>query len=98
MQNTIKKENEVFKKDLSKVDGSYTKCIGDNIALIYDLGVDVRIDLNTFKTKIIDIIKTAKDTEAKRNFLFKLNSQRSKMQALEFVNNAYLRGSGLGAI
>jgi hypothetical protein len=98
MRNTIKKETDIFKKDLSKVEGSYTKCISDNINLIYDLGVDTKVDLVTFVNKIIDIIKDAKDTDAKRNFLVKLKMQRSKMHALEFVNNAYLRGCGLEAI
>lgn len=98
MKNTIKKEKDLFKKDLSNADGSYTKALGDNMALINDLGVDVRVDLKQYISKILEIIAVAHDTQAKRKFIMTLNSKRSKFDAMMYVTNAYMKGIGLEAI
>ena len=95
---TIKKEKDLFKKDLSNKDGSYAKCLNDNIFIINEMGVDAKIDLNNYINKIIEIIKPAHDTNAKRNFIVNLQRQRSKINAMMYVNNAWLKGSGLEAI
>jgi len=94
----IKKEKDVFKKDLSNAEGSYTKCIGDNMALINDLGTDYSIDLQTYIKRILDIVKEAHDTPAKRKFIATLMGQKSKMNAMLYVSNAYMKGIGLEAI
>ena len=96
--NTIKKEKDLFKKDLSNTKGSYAKCLNDNILLIHDLGSDVRVDLPTYIKKIIEIVKPAHDTNAKRNFILTLQRQRSKVNAMMYVDNAWLKGSGLESI
>ena len=98
MKTTVKKEKDLFKKDLSEVKGSYTKCLNDNIFIINELGSDVRVDLPTYINKIIEIVKPANETNAKRNFIFTLQKQRSKLNAMMYVNNAWLKGSGLEAI
>jgi hypothetical protein len=94
----MKKEKDLFKKDLSNAEGSYTKCIGDNIALINDLGTDYTVDLQTYIKRIIEIIKDAHDTPAKRKFVATLQTQRNKMNAMLYVSNAYMRGIGLEVI
>ena len=91
----MKNQKDLFKKDLSQIDGSYTKSLSDNMCLINDLGTDVRVDLNSYINRIIEIIKPAKDTAAKRNFVLNLQKQRSKIGAMMLVSNAFLRGSGL---
>jgi len=98
MKNTIKKEKDLFKKDLSNAEGSYTKALGDNIALINDLGNDVRIDLPNYITSIEAIIKLAHDTPAKRKFITNLHNQRSKVNAMIYVMNAYMKGIGMETI
>ncbi len=91
----MKKEKDLFKKDLSNAEGSYTKCIGDNMALINSLGIDYSIDLQTYINRIMDIIKDAHDTPAKRKFIMTLRGQRSKVNAMMYVSNAYMKGIGL---
>jgi len=91
----MKQEKNLFKKDLSNAEGSYTKCIGDNYELITNLGNDARIGVNEYINRIKEIIKDAHDTPAKRNFLLSLNSQTNKYKAMTLVSNAYLRGIGL---
>lgn len=98
MKDTIKKEKDLFKKDLSNAEGSYTKRIGDNIALINELGTSRSIDLQTYIKRILEIIKDAHDTPAKRKFVTTLQSQRNKMNAMLYVSNAYMKGIGLEAI
>lgn len=98
MKTTIKKEKDLFKKDLSNVEGSYTKALGDNIALINDLGNDVRIDLPKYISSIETIIKPANDTPAKRNFILTLHKQRSKVNAMIYVMNSYMKGIGMESI
>jgi hypothetical protein len=94
----MKKEKDLFKKDLSNAEGSYTKCIGDNIALINDLGTDYTVDLQTYIKRIIELIKDAHDTPAKRKFVTTLQAQRNKMNAMLYVSNAYMKGIGLEVI
>ncbi len=94
----VKKEKDLFKKDLSNKQGSYTKALGDNMLLINDLGNDIRIDLPTYIKKIVDIVKDANDTNAKRNFVLTLTKQRSKLNAMSYVMNAYLKGCGMEVI
>jgi len=94
----MKKQEEIFKRDLSKVDGTYTKLLTDNYVLITDLGNDVRIDLPNYIKRISSIVEPATDTPAKRNFLMKLHQKRSKFEAMLYVSNAWLNGSGLGTI
>lgn len=94
----MKKEQDLFKKDLSSQKGSYTKSLNDNMCLINDLGTDVSVDLRTYVNRIIEIIKPAHDTEAKRKFVMTLQRQRNKTDAMMYVMNAYLRGCGMEAI
>ena len=94
----MKSEKEIFKHDLSNVEGSYTKPLQENITLINDLGTDVTIDLKTYVNKIIEIISSAKDTPAKRNFIMNLQKKRSKVDVMMYTNNAWLNGCGLGVI
>ena len=97
-KNTIKKEKDVFKKDLSNTEGSYTKELNDNINLINDMANDVTVDLKTYIKRVLEIIEPAHDTTAKRNFIYKLQTQPNKIKAVSYVTDAWLKGSGLGVI
>lgn len=94
----VKKEKDVFKKDLSIVEGSYTKELNDHIQEINSKFEDNSIDVNGYRDLIIKIIEKAHDTPAKRNFLFNLSKKRTKYDILFYVTSSYLNGSKLGVI
>lgn len=95
---SIKKEEDLFKFDLSNQDGTYTKALNDNMSTVNELGNDFTVDLKTYVNRILEIVKPANDTPAKKNFIATLMSQKSKVSAMLFVSNAYLRGCGLESI
>ena len=94
-KNTIKKEKDVFKHDLTNDENSYVYYLNK---AIQSHELDTITNLNEMKSRVIEIITPAKDTPAKRNFIFRLNGQRDCFRALEFVYNATLNGQGLGVI
>lgn len=91
----VKKEKDIFKKDLSEVETSYVHHLIKNKEKIDEL---VMSPLNTFKQEVLKIVESANDTPAKRNFVLTLNQQRNTMSALQFVYNVMLRGQGLEVI
>lgn len=91
----VKKEKDIFKKDLSEVETSYVHHLIKNKEKIDGL---VMSPLNTFKQEVLKIVEPANDTPAKRNFVLTLNQQRNTMSALQFVYNVMLRGQGLEVI
>jgi hypothetical protein len=95
---SIKKEEDLFKFDLSNQDGTYTKALNDNMSTVNELGNDFTVDLKTYVSRILEIVKPANDTPAKRKFVATLMSQRDKTNAMLYVSNAYLRGCGLESI
>jgi len=95
---SIKKEEDLFKFDLSSQEGTYTKALNDNMSTVNELGNDFSVDLKTYVNRILEIVKPAHDTPAKKKFIATLMSQRSKMNAMLYVSNAYLRGCGLESI
>lgn len=94
----VKKEKDLLKKDLSTVEGSYTKELNDHIQEINSKFEDNSIDVNSYRDLIIKIIEKAHDTPAKRNFLFNLSKKRTKYDILFYVTSSYLNGSKLGVI
>ena len=91
----VKKEKDIFKKDLSEVETSYVHHLIKNKTKIDEL---VMSPVNTFKQEVLKIVEPANDTPAKRNFVLSLNRQTNTMSALQFVYNVMLRGQGLEAI
>lgn len=83
-----------MKKDLTQVDGTYSKLITDNIQAIYD-AYNTK-NANDFKAFVLAIIAPAKDTEAKRTFVLNMTRKYNKTDMLFYVNDAQLCGSGLG--
>jgi len=98
MKNTVKRENEVFKKDLSKVAGTYTNELNTHMQEINAKFEDRSIDANTYRNYILEVIKSAHDTPAKRKFMLNLSRKHSKHEILFYVSNAWLNGKGLGTI
>ncbi len=98
-KNTIKKEKDVFKKDLSNDSNSYTYYLDRAIKAnaFADVGDDL-MDLKKFVNKVLEVIAPAKDTPAKRNFILTLNRQNDVIKTLQFVYNSTLNGQGLGVI
>lgn len=94
----IKKEKDVFNKDLSGVKGSYTKELGDHMQEINTKFADSSIDANGYRAFIVKAIEKAHDTPAKRNFLLNLSKKRTKYDMLFYATNSYLNGSKLGVI
>lgn len=94
----VKKEKDVLKKDLSTVDGTYTKEINDHIQEINEKFEDSSLDANGYRNLILKIIEPAHDTPAKRNFIFNLSRKRTKYDILFYVTSSYLTGSKLGVI
>lgn len=81
-------------KDLSNTKGTYTKVINDNIQEVYSNYSTM--NFTDFKNYIVKLVSKANDTGARRNFLFEIDRQRDKDNLLQLVNNAWLRGQGLG--
>ena len=98
MNNPIKKENEVFKKDLSKVTGTYTNELNTHMQEINSKFEDKSIDTNAYRNYILEVIKPAHDTPAKRKFILNLSRKHNKCEILFYVSNAWLNGKGLGTI
>ena len=95
MSNTIKKEKDLFKLDLSDDEKSYVHYLIKNKDKVDSLAM---APLPTFKQEVSQIVGPANDTPAKRNFLLTLSQQRNTMSALQFVYNVILRGQGLEVI
>ena len=95
MKNQIKKEKDLFKKDISENETTYVYHLIKNKDKVDSLAV---LPINTFKQEVLKIVEPANDTPAKRNFILTLNQQRNTMSALQFVYNAILRGQGLEVI
>ena len=94
----VKKEKDMLKKDLSTVEGSYTKELNDHIQEINSKFEDNSVDTNSYRDFIIKTIEKAHDTPAKRNFLFNLSKKKTKYDILFYVTSSYLNGSKLGVI
>lgn len=92
---TIKKEKEIFKKDLTNIATSYTYYLNKEINKINELA---SASLADFKKGVLEIISPANDTPAKRNFIMKLTQINTLFKAQEYVYNALLNGSGNGVI
>lgn len=82
-------------RDLSHTKGTYTKVIQDNLQEIY-ANVE-KMDTADFKSYILRLMDQAADTPARANFIANINKQRNKVGLIMLVNNAWLRGQGLGA-
>ena len=98
MNNTVKKEKDLFKRDLSNVAGTYTSELSAHINEINSKFEDKSIDTNAYRNYILEIIKPAHDTPAKRKFMLNLSRKHNKCEILFYVSNAWLNGSGLGTI
>ena len=98
-KNTVKKEKDVFKKDLSNDSNSYTYYLDRAIKAnaFADVGDDL-MDLKKFVNKVLEVIAPAKDTNAKRNFIVNLQRKRDFIDAQMYVYDACLKGQGLGVI
>ncbi len=83
-------------KNLSNVQGTYTKSIVDNINKIND-AYNKKMPLSAFKSLIIKLVESAHDTAAKRKFIFNVNKQNNNDSLLMYIYNAELRGSKLGS-
>ena len=92
---TIKKEKDLFKRDISENETTYVYHLIKNKDKIDYLSTQ---PLNIFKQEVLKIVEPANDTPAKRNFVLTLNQQRNIMSALQFVYNVILRGQGLEVI
>jgi len=91
-------KQEPLKKDITKQEGTYTKEILDNMSYLNQLGEDLSIDVNTYKTEVLKVIEKAHNTPAKARFINNLNQKTSKEAAMYVVYNAYLAGAGLAVI
>lgn len=94
----MKSERDLFKQDLSKQEGSYTKAIEDNIKEINAAAEDWHINNEAFKALVLKIVETAHDTAALRKFKLTLKAQRTKEQSIFYVYNAHMKGCGLEVV
>jgi len=94
-KDTIKKEKDVFKYDLTNNKDSYVYYL--NKALdSHEL--ETYTDTNKMKARVIEIISQAKDTETKRKFILNLQFKRTCFEILNYVYNSTLNGQGLGTV
>ena len=91
----IKKDKDLFKKDISDIETTYVHHLIKNKDKIDSLAT---LPINTFKQEVLKIVEPANDTPAKRNFVLTLQQQTNTMRALQFIYNVILRGQGLEAI
>jgi len=96
-KNTVKKEKDVFKKDITDDKASYAYYLKQNRETI-DLMYASSSSTQDMIKKVLEIIKPAHDTAAKKNFTNKLVMMRDKTKVLEYYYNAMMNGSGLGVI
>jgi len=94
----IKKEKDIFKKDLTTKANSYAYYLNQKIQDIYSMFENSSVSVDQYKEFIRRVIADAKDTDAKRNFLLTLQRQRTKTDVLTYANNALMKGQGLEAI
>ena len=93
--NTIKKDKDLFKRDISENETTYVYYLIQNKEKIDNLAVS---PLPTFKQEVLKFVEPANDTPAKRNFILTLQQKKNVMSALQFVYNVILRGQGLEVI
>ena len=96
-KNTIKKEKDVFKKDITDDNASYTYYLKRNKEVIDAMFASSSSTQDMIK-KVIEIIKPAHDTPAKRTFTNNLFTKNTKMKVLEYYYNSMLNGQGYGVI
>lgn len=83
-------------KDLTTVDGTYSQLLAEHITEINAAISKTEVSAEELKQLILGIIEEAKDTNAKRTFIFNLSCKSNKMDIAFYVTNAYLCGSGMG--
>jgi chromosome segregation ATPase len=76
-------------RDLTKIKGTYSKLISDNIQQIFD-ALEQRKSTSEMKELVLNIIESAHDTPAKRGFIVKLNKQSSAFGIANLCKNAML--------
>ena len=96
-KNIIKKEKDVFKKDITDDEASYTYYLKRNKEVIDAMFASSSSTQDMIK-KILEIIKPAHETNAKRNFTNNLFTKNTKTKVLEYYYNSMLNGQGLGVI
>lgn len=97
MKNQIKKEKDVFKRDITDDEASYTYYLKRNKEVIDAMFASSSSTQDMIK-KIIEIITPAHDTPAKRTFTNNLFTKNTKTKVLEYYYNSMLNGSGMGVI
>ena len=80
-------------KDLTKVNGTYSKELAAHIADINGAFNDDGCSLDCYKDLVKKIIESADDTEAKRGFLGSLEKQSSKYGILKLCTDAVLKAN-----
>ena len=86
-----------MKTNLNEQKGSYAYELTQNKLKVDALYANPAINANSFKTNIIELVKAAHDTPAKRNFLMVLMKQRTKDDILQYLYNVILRADHLSA-
>lgn len=87
---------KVFRKDISNIKTTYTHHLTQNQEKLNEISEDFNVNCESFKSQVIEMIKDANDTNAKRNFIATLQSKKYKNDAVLYVYNAMLCGSGCG--
>lgn len=83
-------------RDLSETKGTYSKCLGDGMQKINAAYADGSVGEEEFRSLILSVVSEANDTIALRNFVDNVKAKHGKTQLVEYVYNAYMRGSGMG--
>lgn len=85
-----------MKKDLTQITGTYTNLLYPKLQEIYQAFDASDVSTEDFKVMILDIIKDAKETNAKINFVNNIARSKSKTNLVFYVSNAVMCASGFG--
>lgn len=87
-----------FRKDISDQKSTYTYWLTQNWQKLTTISEDRTVSCDSFKQQVLEMITKAHDTEAKRRFINTLTSKRTKTDAIFYVYNSMMCGSGCGII
>ena len=88
----VLKEGLTETKDLTSVNGTYSKLLADNISKI-NTAFENGLSLAEMQRLVLKIIDKAADTNAKRNFILSVGKARNPMDLTSLCTNAVLRAN-----
>lgn len=92
----MKKEKDIIKIDLSRVDGTVAYTVAEYNKQIDSICLSDTLDLSKKKEEVIDLLKSnTKETPYMRKVIYKIRSIKDSMSLLTYMYNVTLAGAGM---